>query len=348
MIDIRSFDPATETRTAWSAFHAYRRARNREERPDESDLTDAEFEHFACRQWPLYENLRWAAWSGESIVGVGGASLRREGTQDYEAHAPHVEVWGGVLEPWRRRGIATALLRPLHDLMRRRGKTLATLSTSSPDGDAFLLAIGATAKHLQIENRALVSGLDWDMLARWRSAATPAAAELRWEIHPSRVPKDRMEPLIPRINMLLADVPNGSLDEPPLRFDLTAWLTRYEEFDRHGSDHTMVMLMDGEEIAAVCETVWDARFPEEVYQRLTAVAPTWRGQSLAKRVKAAMLELIRERHPEVRFIDTSNAEVNAPMLSINSRLGFTERRRTTTYQLPVAALERAVARHGTR
>ena len=52
-----------------------------------------------------------------------------------------------------------------------------------------------------------------------------------------------------------------------------------------------------------------------------------------------MLRLIRSRHPDVRFITTSNANVNAPILSINTRLGFTEHRYTASYQVGPDAIE---------
>ena len=77
---------------------------------------------------------------------------------------------------------------------------------------------------------------------------------------------------------------------------------------------------------------------------LTAVARPWRGRGLAKGVKAAMMRLIRDRHPDIRFITTSNANVNAPMLSINTRLGFAEHRRTASYQIGPDAISDFLAR----
>jgi hypothetical protein len=39
-------------------------------------------------------------------------------------------------------------------------------------------------------------------------------------------------------------------------------------------------------------------------------------------LKAAMLRQVHETHPEATVIGTNNAEVNAPILSINARVGF--------------------------
>ena len=104
------------------------------------------------------------------------------------------------------------------------------------------------------------------------------------------------------------------------------------------------MLVEGDDIAAVRKSAWDARYPDRVYQMLTAVARPWRGRRIAKGVKAAMMRLIHDRHPDIRFIATSNAKVNAPILSINKRLGFAEHRRTASYQIGPDAISDYLAR----
>lgn len=45
-----------------------------------------------------------------------------------------------------------------------------------------------------------------------------------------------------------------------------------------------------------------------------------------------MLTVIREEFPQAHYIETGNANVNAPMLSINQRLGF---RRYQTQMLAI-------------
>jgi GNAT superfamily N-acetyltransferase len=343
MIEIRLFDPAKAPRAEWAALHAYRRVRAEEETPGEPILDDAEFERTLHELRPLSEGRRWYAWAGAEIAGNIGATFRREGTADYELHAPYVHGWGGVRADRRRRGVATDLLLPFLDFMRERDKTIATFNTLDSQGDAFLVAIGAVLKHREIENRAPFGAMDWDMLARWHRAI-PADAPLRWEVHVGRAPRDRIEALIPQINALLTDAPRGDLDSPPPRSELPGWLAWYDEFDRHGGDHLLAMLMDGDAIAAYSDACWDARFPDRVYQMLTAVARPWRGRGLAKAVKAAIARLIREHHPDICFITTSNANVNAPMLAINARMGFTEHRGAAVYQIAIGALADYLAR----
>ncbi|CKU66578.1 Uncharacterised protein [Mycobacterium tuberculosis] len=60
-----------------------------------------------------------------------------------------------------------------------------------------------------------------------------------------------------------------------------------------------------------------------------------------------MLQLVRERHPEVTLAITSNAEVNAPMLAINHRLGFAPYRHDGLYQVGTRSLRDFLATRST-
>jgi hypothetical protein len=52
-----------------------------------------------------------------------------------------------------------------------------------------------------------------------------------------------------------------------------------------------------------------------------------------------MLRQAHECHPEATVIGTNNAEVNAPMLSINARVGFKVTWRNVDHQVTRAALD---------
>ncbi len=334
------FDPGMAPPAEWAAFHAFRRARAEEDDPGEPVLSDAEFEHDTRRQWPSWENRRVVAVVAREIVGSVGLGFRRQGTEDYADFAPFLRVWGGVRRDRRRQGIGTALLRPVLAFMRERGKTVATLSVHQPEGYAFLSAIGAVQKQLEVENRLPLAGLDWIRLAGWEAAVPPG---LQWEVHAGRVPIDRLAALIPTFTTLVGDAPMGDLESAPNRYDLQGYVTGYQEADRDGGEHLLVMLIDGDVVAGMCEGWWDARMPDRVYQFLTAVARSWRGQGLAKALKVRMLRLVREQQPGVALMTTYNAQSNAPMLSINARLGFVQHKQVGTYQIGPDALARWLA-----
>ena len=339
MIAVAAFDPHAATPADWTEIHVYRRLRMAEDDPDDRVQSDADHEEDSRREWPLYQNLRHFARLDGVIVGTLGVSFRRAGTDDYQSFAPYCYVWGGVRKPLRRQGIGSAMLPTLLAFMAARGKTIASFDALFAETHAFLAAIGATEKHRVVENRLSLGGLDWATLAAWQADATVRDGALRWELHPGRVPLDRLAQLLPQLSALFAKVPLGDIDAPALRYEMAAFVARYQELDRHGGEHLLVLLLDGDTVAAVCEAAWDARMPDRVHQQLTAVAAAYRGRGLARAVKAAMLRLIRERHPDIGLMITYNAETNAAMLSINRRLGFVVHDRVSTYQLHRDALQ---------
>ncbi len=338
MIEVSPFDPHAASAREWAEYNEFRRVRAEEDEPGEPLLTDAEFKHDTQTERPLHQTFRLIARKDEKMVGSVGFWFRREGSPDYAEFAPFAYVWGGVRTPWRRQGVGTALLRGMLAFMRERGKTTATIGSHLPEGCAFLEAIGAVEKNRTFINRAPFAGLDWAELARWEQAAIPPGSDLRWEIHAGRTPMDRLAVLLPEMSALLRDVPMGDLVMPPLRMEMPGYVTWYEEMDRRGGDHFLVLLIDGETVAGASEAHWSARFPDRVYQELTGVARAWRGHGLAKGLKARMLRLVHERHPEAAVVSTSNAEMNAPILSINRRLGFAVHRTDVSYQIGTEAL----------
>lgn len=340
---IRPFDPETASADEWARLQVYSRLRAAQDHPGEPVLSEADFERNVRRQWPLQQYRRFLALQGEEIVGNLILVCRREGTPGCEDYAAFVDVWGGVLNRFQRQGVATALLRTLCGFMQGSGRRIATMKVHRPESHAFFRAIGAKEKLASIENRLAFAGLDWAALAQWRAGAEAPAQGLRWEIHAGRVPMDRLAQLMAPFSQLINEQPLGSLDIPRMRYELAGYVSWYAEMDQRGGEHFLVLLLDGDEVAALCDASWDARFPKRVYQALTAVAARWRGKGLAKAVKAAMLELLRERHPQLQTMITTNAEANVPMLSINQRLGFAVHRHDATYQIELDGLQRFLA-----
>ncbi|MEO8022637.1 N-acetyltransferase [Polaromonas sp.] len=342
-IEIRLFDPLTASRREWAQLHAYRRTRHQEDHPGEQLPPEADFEHELMQRHPLFEARRLMVVRDGVYVGNLLLGFRRDGSLGCEDHAAFVDAGGGVLGGLRRLGIGTALLAALHAFMQDSGRTVATLKIHRPEGHAFMSAIGARKRYSSVENRLAMEGLNWVELAQWQAHVAASANGLRWETHAGRVPFDRLAGLMEPLSVLINEQPLGSLEIPRIRYELQGYESWYAAMDRRGGDHFLVMLLHGDDVAAVCDASWDARFADRVYQQLTAVARAWRGKGLAKGVKAAMFDLVRRLHPDVRTVVTNNANTNVAMLSINQRLGFTMHRQDATYQISVDALRRRLS-----
>ena len=344
-IEIRPFDPRSASRTEWDALHAYRRQRAAEEFPDDPFLRDAEFEQAAQRQFPFVLHHRFLALRAGEIVGNIILGVRRPGTEGYEAHAPYVDVFGGVLKQQRRRGVGRVLFAHLHDFMAANGKSLASIKVVFPDGHGFVAATGAQTRLRSVENHLAFDDVPWAQLPAWRDRV--GQLPLRWEVHAPRVPIPRLAQLMAPFSSLINQQPLGELEMPPIRYQLAAFEAWYRELELHGGEHYLLLLLNaGDEVAAVCDANWDARVPQRAHQSFTAVAQPWRGQGVAQAIKAATLLLVRERRPEVTTFTTYNAQANGPMLAINRKLGFRVHREECTYQLPRETLGAFLGRPG--
>ncbi|MEJ8851815.1 GNAT family N-acetyltransferase [Variovorax rhizosphaerae] len=342
-LELRPFEPLQASPSQWQALHAFRRLRSQEDFPGEPVMSDADFESELRVVRPLVEARRVLALHDDVIAGIMVLNFRRHGSPDSEDYAGHVDVAGGVARGLRKHGVGRALLAGLAHFMESQGKHTATAKAHLPDGHAWLDSIGATCKLRMFENRSPFDQLDWQMLARWARPAGLDAHGLRWEVHCGRVPMETLAPLMTPFTELINDQPLDGLDIPRIRYELKDYESWYADLDRRGGDHFLVLLRDGEQVAAMCDATWDARFPDRMYQQLTAVARPWRGQGLAKAVKARMLERVRQCRPEVGTVLTNNAVVNAAMLSINNRLGFGVHKEDRSYQIDLATLRAYLA-----
>lgn len=59
------------------------------------------------------------------------------------------------------------------------------------------------------------------------------------------------------------------------------------------------------------------------------------------KIRDAFLQ--HEKFPEIKYISTGNADANAPMLSINNRMGFKLFEKTRLYKFKIGELEKRIA-----
>ena len=136
------------------------------------------------------------------------------------------------------------------------------------------------------------------------------------------------------LDELWEDVPLDQLEHAPIRIEMSEIEEWHRQLDRIGGAEHFIVLRDGDgSIVGITEAAWFSRIPDRVYQMLTGVRRNKRGAGYARALKAAMLREIRTRYPSVSKVITHNGQSNAPMLSINRKLGFKIHREFGTYQI---------------
>jgi hypothetical protein len=101
---------------------------------------------------------------------------------------------------------------------------------------------------------------------------------------------------------------------------------------------TLVTIEPSGRISGLTEIRYNPSRETFISQLLTGVQQEYRGRGLGKWLKAKMLLKIRDEYPEVKIVTTGNATSNAPMLSINDRLGFKVYKETENAQITIEQL----------
>jgi GNAT superfamily N-acetyltransferase len=348
-IDIRSLTPvevdyATASRHFWDRFHAFRRVRHMETRPDDPFRPDDIVEGQLKKGDPFSEQRIFALMTDDQMISSFGAGRIKPGAPGYETNQ-HL-LWGGaeVHPDFRRQGVGTAWLPVALKLMDEFGSTVLSTGTEEESGHAFLRLVGFEAKSEFAENRLDFNEVDWDMVRQWVEKGERDNPNTTLTLYPDRVPEEVWPEYAPQISALLNTMPFDDLDHGEIVVTPEMMKVDYEKLDlMKGVRHTIITREPDGHMSGMTDVGW-APFRETfISQRFTGVNPKDRGRGIGKWIKAAMLEYVRKTHPQARWMTTGNAESNAPMLAINRRLGFKQYRANTGYQISRDKLAEFVA-----
>lgn len=344
MLESVPFVPSRATRAERERLHAFRRARQLEDAPDDPLSPDEVFE----AEWgedPFRLRHVHMVVDGATAVGWLVASAVAPAAPEHASggHLLDAEVW--VLEPYRRRGIARGLLAEIVALMDRHRATVWTTVTALDSGHAFLGALGARAVYRSIQSRLDLAAVDWDLVERWAAEGRARSPGTRLELYSPRLPDDRLAEFGAVHTELMALVATGDMDHGESVYDERRWRAFYARLEPQGGSHHCALLRDRDgRTVAMTEMVHRPHAAGFIRQELTAVRPSARGRGLGKWAKAAMLRHVRDAHPDVRWVVTGNADSNAAMRGINAALGFRPHREHVVYQMDREALRSLTAR----
>ncbi len=237
------FEPSCATGDDWRALHVFRRARHAEDAIDEPLMSDQEYEHALQARLPLWQRHWWLVWHGGSIIANLSATTRRAETPEYAEHATYLEAWIGVLASHQRQHLATRLLTALAQFMQSHGKAVLSINARTPAGHAFLRALGAEERFLKMKNRLDLAAVDWPLMRAWSAPQDVRDGRLYWEVYAGRVPFSRWEELIEPMTELPNQQPLGELEAAPMRYEMPEIRHWYQELDRTGGQHFMVILI---------------------------------------------------------------------------------------------------------
>lgn len=327
-------DPKSAAPDFWKRYHAYRRIRHAERHPDDPIKPDDLERAQLLRDNPFEIEYRYEIVAGGAMVSWFRAGVMRPGTPGYESNK-HIFGADWSVHPFhRRRGIGSSWLPLVVELMDRHGCTVLSFGADEEPGHAFMKWVGAEAKSAGAENRLRLSEVDWDMVRRWIDDGSKRSPQTRLEIHDGRVPDPLLEDFTAQLTSLLNTMPFDQLDHGEIVVTPDKMREWYEQMTiEHARHHVLLTREPDGVISGMTDVVWAPYRPKLLSQQFTGVRPDTRGRGLGKWLKAAMLMHARELYPGLEQVITGNAASNAPMLAINTKLGFKQFRAGTEYQM---------------
>lgn len=338
--DIVEIDPRTLADAKAAEIARVQQAINAERVP-EDPLTPLE---------PLIQRMRaeapghWrAAFVARDASGsyVGFGVVDRSLNEPENAHVRWTEI--NVARDHRRRGLGRALFGSIVDACAGQGDDLVFMGGTSdrlPTGEAFARAIGASPGLVMKNNQLAIAEVDRAKVAEW---ATLDPAGYRLERADGTIPERLVAPYLAALNAM-NDMPKGTMRFADQRFTEAQLRDRETWLRQAGLEWWVIVAIheatgDG---AGFTEVTYDPRVSHAIQQGGTGVTPSHRGHRIGLWMKAVMLDRILRERTKAKFIRTGNANENAPMLSINTEIGFRHAWSNTLWQLPLADARRTL------
>lgn len=267
-------------------------------------------------------NVGVAAWDDDEMVGIGFLNMSLLDNLDTAFCFVAVEP------ELRGRGIGSATVERLLDVARNEGRTQLVSGAGIPfeqRDDSPVLSFakrqGFTVANVEIQ-RDLALPVDPALLHEIAAEAAPRHAGYEIRTFTGPIPEELIASYCEHLNTFALEAPSGEVEVEAGATTPESVRERELLQQKIGRTiHLTVAVQKGRVVAHTDLAV--SRAGDEGIQWGTLVAAGHRGHRLGAAVKVANLRSVTAHHPELRRITTTNAEVNAWMVAINDRLGFT-------------------------
>ena len=295
---VEEIDARTAPDHVLLAFHALEVACHDELAPGEPLRSADDAIAFHRHQPPTHTTCQWLAEGGAASLYV---------------HGPTATFLDLLVQPEsRRRGVGAALLTTARDRCRELGVTALHGHHTAPSGAAFADWAGA------VDGQRVVRSLLDLRAAELPEPDVPEGWRLVTWL--ARVPDEHLAEYV-RARAAMDDAPAPvDLDFPTS--DAEKVRASEESLARREREMRLTVALGGDGEIGTFTELRVSRGSTLGYTDDTGTVAAHRGKGLACAVKIESLRRLRDDHPEVDVVSTSNAEENLAMRHINSSVGF--------------------------
>lgn len=231
----------------------------------------------------------------------------------------------------RRRGYGRWAAEEMLRNVRVRGRTRVlvevptfTKAANPSAGEALATSLGARPMLVETRRRldlAALSGSDLEALSAEAIAMATGYSLVAWRDH---TPADWVDDMAELLGLMSTDPPQGELDLEAEHWDAERFLAREQSIVERNRVHLVVAAREDASGRLVGYTSIGVPGGGATvgYQWDTIVRVEHRGHRLGMLLKLANLAELSRQLPEVRYLNTWNADENSHMVAVNERLGF--------------------------
>lgn len=242
-----------------------------------------------------------------------------------------------VLPDFRRQGLGSNIFSQVLSHARSVGLSKLICQTHHKTGEEFITNRGGRVVAKESSRTLLMANVDWNLVENWIGQGKTRNPSLNLVFS-----KHIDNSMIPGLAMVSLEIErdlaylNGNQLDISYEFEAEEWKRRQTEAASPNQSRFFLFVHDGcGEIIGYSNISIQNSDTTFARQGMTALKKECRGAGIGKLLKASMLKFLRETHPEIVKVSTGNNDLNAPIVAINEKLGFSKGVCWTNFEIDV-------------